>query len=166
MVLYTFVDTDGNFTGPFRIWQLGEVGYALDRFLAGHARSVAQLRQAMADDEDYRCCPEELFPQLLGARTEHISDRFYQLRSRQEAVDYWDHPVLSRDLAALAEELLETDKPLWRIVGLDRGRIKGSMTLFYQITGQPVFKQVLDKFFEGNLEEFTLKRLEETGQQV
>ena len=60
----------------------------------------------MTDDEDYRYCPADLFPQLLGVRTQHVSDRFYQLRSRQEAAAYWDHPMLSRDLVALAEELL------------------------------------------------------------
>lgn len=165
VVLYTYLDDNGNFTGPFRLWQLGEVGYSLDRFLAGHERSAAQLRKAMTDDEDYRYCPADLFPQLLGVRTQHVSDRFYQLRSRQEAAAYWDHPMLSRDLVALAEELLQTEKPLRRILGQDRDRLKGSMTLFYQLTGQPVFRQVLDKFFEGNLEEFTLKRLEETGPQ-
>jgi len=37
------------------------------------------------------------------------------------------------------------------------------MTLFYLLTGEPVFKQVLDKFFGGKLDEYTVNRLNETA---
>ena len=163
VVLYTFVDLDGRFTGPFRIYQLGETGYAMDRFTGSHARSMKQALEASSDEEDHRSCADDLFPQLLGAKVEHISDRFYQLRDREEALAYWSDPVLSRDLKVLAQALLDAQKPLWRMAGRDQGRVKGCMTLFYLLTGEPVFKQVLDKFFGGKLDEYTVNRLNETA---
>jgi len=161
VVLYTFVDLDGNFTGPFRIYQLGNTGYAMDRFTGNHAHSVEQTMQAIADDENHRYLASDMFPELLGKEVNHISDRFYQLRDKEEAIAYWNNPVLSADLKALAQALLDTEKSLWSITSHDYGRVKGCMTLFYLLTQEPVFKQVLDKFFDGKLEEYTVKKLDE-----
>lgn len=159
VILYTFVDLDGNFTGPFQLYNLGNTGYAMDRFTGNHKCSMEQMLEAISDEEDYRRCPDDLFPQLLGAKVEYPGDRMYQLRSRQEALDYWKDPVLSRDLKQLAQALLDTEKSLWSIVGRERNRVKGCMTLFHMLTQEPVFQQVLDKFFDGKPDEFTVQRL-------
>ena len=40
-------------------------------------------------------------------------------------------------------------------------KLKSSMTLFYEISGNEIFKKVLDKYFEGKLDEKTLEILKE-----
>ena len=159
VVLYTFLDRNGNFTDPFRIYKLGDRGYAMDRFLGRHTHSQKQALEAIKDQENHTSFPDDLFPQLWGCRTEHISDNFYQLKDRKEALEYWENPILSEDLKALAQALLDSEKSLWQIMGRDSNRVKGSMTLFYKVTEEPVFKQVLDKYWSGELDSVTVRRL-------
>ena len=161
VVLYTFLDRNGCFTGPFRIYQLGSFGYAMARFLGSHAQSQKQALQAARDEENYVVYPSDLFPQLQGCPVDYEHDRFYQLRGRQEALEYWQDPVLSADLKALAQALLDSEKSLWAMMGKASRRIRPSMTLFYTLTGEPVFRQVLDKFCGGQPDPYTLQRLQE-----
>lgn len=158
VILYTYVDPEGCFTGPFRLYKLGNTGYAMDRFLAHHDRSVEQFLTSLQGEGACRSYAYDLFPQLLGAEVNHISDRFYQIRDREEAVAYWKDPVLSRDLRVLAKALLDCAKPLQNMLGRG-GRVKGCMTLFYLISEEPVFMQVLEKFYGGAMDEYTVKRL-------
>lgn len=161
VTLYTYLDMDGNFSGPFRGYQLGNTGYAMDRFTGNHKRSQSWMLNAIREDECHRHCPSDLFPQLLGARTDHISDRFYQLHGKEEALIYWNDPVLSRDLLDLTQALLETPKSMWQIVGSDSRKVKGCMTLFSILSGEAVFQQVLDKYFGGEQDAFTVSSLQE-----
>ena len=39
-------------------------------------------------------------------------------------------------------------------------KLKSSMTLFYLVDGNPIFKAVLDKFFAGELDEVTADQLD------
>ena len=41
----------------------------------------------------------------------------------------------------------------------DNLKLRSSMTLFWLITNEPIFKAVLNKFFDGSLDEFTLQKL-------
>ena len=159
VTLYTLVDMDGHFTQPFRIYQLGYVGYSLERFRGCHSRSMESTLKSFTDEEQYPFCSYDLFPRLMETHPRYLTDFFYQLRNREEALAYWEDPVLRRDLKILAQGLLDTPKPLWHIVGRDSGRVKSCMTLFYLLTGEPVFKQVLDKFFEGTLDTYTEKHI-------
>ena len=164
VVLYTFVDMDGNFTGPFRLYKLGNLGYSLERFRENHVRSLEGMLKATKDGENHRDCSSDLFPELLGAKVHYIGDRFFQLRDREEAGRYWNDPVLSRDLRMLSQALLDSKKTLWSMVGRDNGRVWSCMTLFWLISKEPVFKQVLDRFFEGKMDAYTVRKMEEYRQ--
>lgn len=161
VVLYTFVDHRGEFSGPFRLYKLGSVGYSMDRFTGNHACSQKEMLENTKGEETYVICPGNVFPQLLGAKVNYQSDRFYQLHGKEEALAYWSDPILSRDLKILAQALLDSSKSMWGMVGKASDRVKGCMTLFYVLTGEPVFKQVLDKFFAGEVDEYTVKKLSE-----
>jgi len=161
VVLYTYLDLNGDFTGPFRIYQLGNAGYSMDRFLGYHARSQKRAMEAISDNEPPVVYPSEIFPQLLGGHTNHISDVFYQLRDKKETLAYWNEPVLSQDMKELAQTMLDSEKTLWQMMGRDSNRVQASMTLFWIVTQDSVFKQMLDKFYEGKLHEPTVKRLYE-----
>lgn len=159
VILYTFLDRQGNFSGPFQIYQFGSRGFAMDRFLARHDRSQKWAMEAASDDENYVVYPGDIFPQLWGCPADHESDKFYQLWNREEALEYWSHPVLAEDLLALARALLDSKKSLWQMMGRASHCVKASMTLFYALTKEPVFQQVLDKFFDGQQDAYTLANL-------
>ena len=161
VVLFTYVDMDGTFTGPFRIYEVGERCYSLDRFEHAHVNRYHSALQAlkagkMENDVDV------LFPRLYGMDIRVGFSRvweYYTLCNKARAVAYWMHPVLSEHLVEAAEALLQLDNPITEIVGYPEHRIvQACMTLFYSVSEESVFKEVLDKFFEGKLDEFTSKR--------
>lgn len=41
----------------------------------------------------------------------------------------------------------------------DNMKLKSSMTLFCLVSDNPIFQQILDKFFNGEKDEFTVKNL-------
>lgn len=159
VVLYTYLDLNGNFTGPFRIYKLDSRGYSLDRFLGCHASSQKRALEETNANEPPAYYPDDIFPQLLGGWTDHASGAFYQLRDRQETLEYWNEPILSRDMKELMQVMLDSEKTLWQMMGRDSNRVHSCMTLFWLVTQEPVFKQMLDKFYEGKLHEPTVKRL-------
>lgn len=161
VVLYTYVDLHGDFTGPFRIYRLGTRGYSMDRFLGCHTRSQKWAMEATWDDEKHVVYPSDIFPQLWGCKVDHVSEKFYQLKDKKEAQTYWDHPILRQDLKTLSQAMLESQKSLWEMMGKASHRVKCSMTLFYLISEEPLFMQVLDKYCNGELDPFTAQRLNE-----
>lgn len=161
VVLYTYLNLNGDFTGPFRIYKLDSGGYSLDRFLGHHTNSQKRALEAIIGNEPPSYYPDDIFPQLLGGWTNHISEAFYQLRDRQETLAYWNETTLSRELKELAQAMLDSEKTLWQMMGRSSNRVQASMTLFWLVTDEPVFKQMLDKFYDGKLHEPTVKRLRE-----
>lgn len=159
VVLYTYLDLNGDFTGPFRIYQLGGMGYSLDRFLEYHTLSQKTAMEAINDTDPPVVYPDDILPQLAGGRTNHVNEVFYHLRDKNETLAYWNEPILSHDFKELLEAMLNSGKSLWQMMGRDSGRVQSSMTLFWLVTEDPVFKQVLDKFYDGKLHEPTAKRL-------
>lgn len=159
VVLYTYLDLNGDFTHPFRIYKVGSHGYAMDRFLGCHASSQKTALEAIGGDEPPAYYPHDIFPQLLGGWTDHASEEFYQLRDKQETLAYWNNPTLSHDMKILAQAMLDSEKSLQQMMGRDSNRVRASMTLFWLVTEEPIFKQMLDKFCEGKLHEPTVKKL-------
>jgi len=159
VVLYTYLDLNGDFTGPFRIYQLEGVGYSLDRFLGNHADSQKKAMEAISADKPPVSYPDDIFPQLMGGWTNYFSEKFYHLRDKQETLDYWNDPALSHDMKELAQAMLDSEKMLKQMMGKASYRVHASMTLFWLVTQEPVFKQMLDRFCGGKLHEPTVKRL-------
>lgn len=162
VVLFTYVDMNGNFTDPFRIYEVGERCYSLDRFEHAHVNryhSALQTLKAGKLENDV----DVLFPRFYGMDIRVGFNRVwehYTLCNKARAVAYWAHPELSEHLVEAAEALLQLDDPITEIVGYPEDRIvQACMTLFYTVSGEPIFKEVLDKFFEGKLDEYTVKRL-------
>ena len=88
----------------------------------------------------------------------------YELDSIEEARAYLSHPVLGQRLIEICKAVRNISSDDARFVfGVpDDMKLRSSMTLFEQADpGQPVFGQVLDKFFQGERDERTLKILKE-----
>lgn len=124
-----------------------------------------------AQEKDYRVALSEIqngrkqshwmwyiFPQIAGLGFSETS-RFYAIRDLQEAVDYLNHPVLGKRFVEISEALLRIDgKTANQIFGNpDDLKLKSSMTLFSAVqAANPVFEQVLDKYFAGQKDPQTL----------
>ena len=102
-----------------------------------------------------------IFPQIQGLGFSSISQR-YALADLAEAAAYLAHPVLGARLVEISQALLGlAGSNATAVMGSpDDLKLRSSMTLFAQVPGaSPVFQQVLDKFFKGQPDELTLRRL-------
>ena len=101
-----------------------------------------------------------IFPQLDGLGTSDTA-RYYAIRDREEALRYWEDPVLRERLLEITGALLELEGPAWEIMGYpDDLKLRSCMTLFWLVTGEPLFKGVLDRFFGGEPDPCTVRKLE------
>jgi uncharacterized protein (DUF1810 family) len=103
-----------------------------------------------------------VFPQLRGLGQSSMAQR-YGLADADEALAYWQHPLLGH-------RLVECTAALLAVEGLDARRILGTpddlkfrscMTLFARIApDQPSFARALDKYFDGVPDARTLTLLQ------
>jgi len=99
-----------------------------------------------------------IFPQLKGLGTSYNSS-FYGIVSLQEAKDYLNDTVLGARLYAITEVILGLEvNDLREVFDGDSRKVWSSMTLFAIAAGKStsVFQQVLDRYFEGRLDQRTV----------
>ncbi|MGI4820761.1 MAG: DUF1810 domain-containing protein [Janthinobacterium lividum] len=100
-----------------------------------------------------------IFPQIQGLGFSETS-RYYGIKDLAEAAAFLTHPVLGSRLVDICEELLKlSSSNATSVFGSpDDVKLKSSMTLFAALPGaNPVFQQVLDKFFNGTKDAKTLQ---------
>ena len=124
-----------------------------------------------AQENDYEIALEEIrsgqkishwmwyiFPQLkeLGYSP---TAKFYGIHGRKEAEDYLAHPVLGTRLKEISGELLKLESSdAGYVMGYpDDLKLKSCMTLFLEVSGEDIFQQVLEKFFDGEKDSNTMK---------
>ena len=105
-----------------------------------------------------------IFPQIKGLGYSSTA-QYYAIQDKQEAENYLKHPILSKRLMEISEELLKLDSNnASEVFGYpDDMKLKSSMTLFHCVSGNKLFQKVLEKFFDGVLDEKTVVILEELG---
>ena len=102
-----------------------------------------------------------VFPQLNGLGRSATA-RHYGIDSIDEAVAYWKHPVLGLRLKECTERVLRSHaQSAHEIFGSpDDLKLRSCMTLFAEAAGEePVFRQVLERFFDGKPDARTLALL-------
>jgi uncharacterized protein (DUF1810 family) len=102
-----------------------------------------------------------IFPQLAGLGRSEISSHF-AIASLEEARAYLAHPLLGPRLLECAGIVLATQgRTAEEIFGsLDAMKLRSSMTLFHRAApAEPVFAQVLDRYYGGVADEATDTRL-------
>jgi uncharacterized protein (DUF1810 family) len=102
-----------------------------------------------------------VFPQVRGLGRSRTAKE-YAIGSLAEAQAYLRHPVLGPRLVECARLLLAVDsKSAADIFGsLDAIKLRSSMTLFSRANPQQaVFRQVLDRYFQGSEDPETIRRL-------
>lgn len=104
-----------------------------------------------------------IFPQIQGLGFSETSKR-YAIKDLDEAEAYIKHPVLGQRLIEICTGLLNLkSNDAYQIFGSpDDRKLRSSMTLFASLPdAYPVFKSVIDKFFNGAMDSATLHLLGE-----
>jgi uncharacterized protein (DUF1810 family) len=98
-----------------------------------------------------------VFPQMTGLGSS-VMARKYAIGSLSEAEAYLDHPVLGPRMHECAAALLGlSGRSAREVLGeVDAVKLRSSMTLFARAASDdPVFGQVLDRYFGGAADEAT-----------
>jgi len=105
-----------------------------------------------------------IFPQIEGLGYTSTSI-YYAIKNREEAREYWDHPILGPRLLECSEAVLAVQGfTASDIFGYpDYLKLKSSMTLFASVAGSDsVFSRILDKYYNGEQDARTLELLEKS----
>ena len=133
----------------------------LDRFLdaqrGDYAAALAEVRRGRKTSH----WMWYIFPQIAGLGQSSTA-RYYSIRDLEEAREYYAHPVLGQRLREISGVLLELrgSDPVAVFGGIDSMKLKSSMTLFaVAAPDDPLFQQVLDKYYGGERDALTLRIL-------
>ena len=100
-----------------------------------------------------------VFPQVFGFGKNEKSYE-YAICSFDEAKAFLSHPVLGNNLREICAALMNLNGTnATRIFGEDYKKLRSSMTLFNAIQPDDIFKQVIDKYFNGEGDKLTLCRM-------
>lgn len=99
-----------------------------------------------------------VFPQTRGLGMSRNAN-YYGIGSWKELRAYVADDLLIRRLVEISQALLELEgnDPVSVLGGIDAVKVRSSMTLFELASDNPVFGQVLDKYYGGERDSFTLK---------
>ena len=135
--------------------------FDLQRFVDAQSQTYAQALAELCAGHKRTHWMWFVFPQVAGLGRSGMAQRF-ALSGAEEARAYLAHPVLGRRLVESARALtdLDTDDADAVFGSIDAMKLRSSMTLFAVATPEePVFRQVLDHYFAGELDEATTSRL-------
>jgi len=135
--------------------------HGLSRFVEAQDRIFDSVCNELALGEKTSHWMWFIFPQLQGLGRSPVA-RHYAIKSADEALAYWQHPVLGPRLVTCLKLVLAQPNTMARdVFGTpDDLKFKSCLTLFDQVAPQePVFKQALTRFFAGKPDEATLKLL-------
>jgi uncharacterized protein (DUF1810 family) len=106
-----------------------------------------------------------VFPQIDGLGFSAMSQR-YAIKDLDEARAYLSHPILGPRLLTCAESLLSLkNKSADEIFGYpDTMKLRSCATLFATVSPSgSVFHQLLNKYFQGEPDPATQRRLDQSG---
>ena len=99
-----------------------------------------------------------VFPQVAGLGRSAMAE-YYAIRNKEEARAYIEDPVLGKRLIEISQALLQIESDdAGKVMGWpDNLKLRSCMTLFAEVAPeQPVFRSVLEKFYDGEMDGKTL----------
>lgn len=133
----------------------------LDRFIRAQEYNYSDALKEIKNGKKISHWMWYVFPQIKGLGKSDTAN-WYAIKDLQEAKDYLNNDILSNRLEQVCKALLELDcNDAYKIFGSpDDMKLKSSMTLFEIAAPEnKIFKRVLDKYFNGERDQKTLKLL-------
>ena len=133
-------------------------GYHLERFLTAQERDYATALREIRSGRKRSHWIWYIFPQLKDLGYSETAN-YYGIKDLDEAKAYLSEPTLRTRLIEISEALLSLrmNDPETVMGHPDDLKLRSSMTLFAAADPEePVFGQVLDKFFHGRPDQRTL----------
>lgn len=132
----------------------------LERFVQAQESSYARALREVKNGRKTSHWMWYIFPQLSGLGHSQTA-RYYAIRDRAEAEAYLAHPVLGKRLLEISSGLLKLESfDATAVMGWpDDLKLKSSMTLFGLVSREPVFRQVLEKYFRGEEDVYTVQAI-------
>ena len=137
--------------------------YDLSRFVRAHQQAYERALSEIRNGRKRTHWMWYIFPQLKGLGRSDMSE-FYGIENLSEAKSYLAHPYLGGHLDEICRALLDLDcsDPRQVMGRPDDLKLRSSMTLFAQATDEnALYLAVLDKFFRGAQDPYTLRLLKD-----
>ena len=134
---------------------------SLERFIEAQDCVYESVRAELAAGRKTTHWMWFVFPQFKTLGRSPMAEHF-GIQSKNEALAYWQHPVLGRRLKECTTLVLAAgDKTAQEIFGTpDDLKFRSCMTLFSQVAqNEPVFGQALQHFFNGQPDDITRELL-------
>ena len=134
--------------------------FDLERFLKAQENTYDTALKEIQNGQKETHWMWFIFPQLVGLGSSYYAN-YYGISGLEEAQAYMQHELLRSRLLEISNALLKVDENIIDIFGYpDCFKLQSSMTLFSLVDSSiPVFQEVLEKFYEGERDEVTLKLL-------
>lgn len=142
-----------------------EKEFDLDRFLEAQQETYDTALREIREGKKQTHWMWFIFPQLKGLGFTDYNI-FYGIENIQEAAQYFNHPVLGKRLTTITKAILKVEnKTALEILGRpDERKLKSCMTLFGLLDETDEgFRQVLEKYYNGEQDERTLQLIQESG---
>ena len=133
----------------------------ISRFVEAHTRSYQSALAEIRNGRKISHWMWYIFPQMKGLGHSSTS-QYYSIHSLDEAAAFLHDPYLGGNLLEICHSLtaLETNNATEIFGRPDDVKLKSSMTLFSLVPdADPVFQNVLDKYYGGKRDRRTLKIL-------
>ena len=146
----SFVDTLSN----------GKIDFDLERFVEAQNLVYDMALREIKEGQKRGHWIWFIFPQIKGLGHSYNSE-YYGISGTKEAKAYLEHPLLGARLREISQAMLDCGNPSADdILGFpDVLKVRSCMTLFDMVSPNDIFKQVLDKYYEGKLCDKTIWRL-------
>ena len=146
----SFVDTLSN----------GKIDFDLERFVEAQNLVYDMALREIKEGQKRGHWIWFIFPQIKGLGHSYNSE-YYGISGTKEAKAYLEHPLLGARLREISQAMLDCGNPSTDdILGFpDVLKVRSCMTLFDMVSPNDIFKQVLDKYYEGKLCDKTIWRL-------
>lgn len=141
------------------VWQGNAGGSALERFRSAQESAYETALREIRGGRKESHWIWFIWPQYRGLGRSAVAQH-YEIQSREEAEAYRKDPVLGSRLMEITAELLKLEGPIEDILGYpDDLKVRSCMTLFWLVTGEDLFKAVLEKFYDGKPDTYTEEKL-------
>lgn len=138
----------------------GKIDYDLERFVEAQNMVYDMAFREIKEGQKRGHWIWFIFPQIKGLGHSYNSE-YYGISGVKEAKAYLEHPLLGVRLREITQAMFDCGNPSADdILGFpDVLKVRSCMTLFDMVSPNDIFRQVLDKYYDGKPCDKTIWRL-------